>query len=104
MNANKGLLALVIGMGVIVLLGVGVLAYGLMQRASNPSFSFFKEDSPGAGNIQVALPDGATVQEIGTINNLLAVHVVDGQDRDSVLLINPSDGHIVRRLDFRAAQ
>ena len=48
----------------------------------------------------MALPDGATVQEIGTINNLLAVHVVDGQDRDSVLLINPSDGHIVRRLGF----
>ena len=103
MNANKGLLALVIGMGVIVLLGVGVLVYGLMQRASDPSFSFFK-DSGSAGNIQVALPDGATVQEIGTVNNLLAVHVIDGQDRDSVLLIDPADGRIVRRLDFRAAQ
>jgi hypothetical protein len=103
MNANKGLLALVIGMGVIVLLGVGVLAYGLMQRASNPNFSFFKE-SAVAGNVQVALPDGATVQQISTVNNLLAVHVIDGQDRDSVLLIDPTDGHIVRRLDFRAAQ
>jgi len=103
MNANKGLLALVIGMGVIVLLGVGVLAYGLMQRASNPNFAFFK-DAPSATNIQIALPEGATVQEIGTVNNLLAVHVIDGQDRDSVLMIDPADGRIVRRLDFRAAQ
>lgn len=103
MNANKGLLALVVGMGVVVLMGVGVLVYGLMQRASDPNFSFFK-DAGRTGNIQVALPDGATVQEIGTVNNLLAVHVIDGQDRDSVLLIDPSDGRIVRRLDFRAAQ
>lgn len=37
----RALKALVIGMGVLIALVMGVMAYGLMKKASNPDFTFF---------------------------------------------------------------
>ncbi|MDX9859764.1 MAG: hypothetical protein RBS99_02495 [Rhodospirillales bacterium] len=37
----RALKALVIGMGVLIALVMGVMAYGLMKKASDPDFTFF---------------------------------------------------------------
>jgi hypothetical protein len=111
MHTNKALLALVIGMGVVIVLGMAVLAYGLAQKSADPSFQFFKTSQPSApknagkaasaaSNITVPLPAGTSVVSVVRADELLMVHTVDEEDNSAVLFIDPNDGRIVRRIAF----
>ncbi len=51
----RALKALVIGMGVLIALVMGVMAYGLMKKASDPDFTFFDfARKPAAASATVA--------------------------------------------------
>jgi hypothetical protein len=98
MKPNKALLALVIGMGVIIVVGLGALAYGLVQRAATTSAGLF---ASGTGpDVTVQIPPGSSVASIDRSGDLLMVHVVDEEDRSTLLFIDPADGRIVRRIAF----
>lgn len=104
MNANKALLALVVGMGVVIVLAAGVLSYGLVRRSSDPGFRFFAQSAPGeataVADLKVALPPETTVISVGQSGKLLLVHTVDEDGESTVLYLDPSNGHIVRRILF----
>ena len=42
MRKNKALISIVIILGLIIILGLGALIFGLYEKANDPSFSFFK--------------------------------------------------------------
>ena len=42
MKTNKALIALVAGMGIIILIGFGALVVGAAMKAKDPAFSFLK--------------------------------------------------------------
>lgn len=48
-GASRALLGVVIGMGVLIVIGLTILVYGLIQKASDPDFRFFKEESLSTG-------------------------------------------------------
>jgi hypothetical protein len=108
MQTNKALIGLVLGLGAIIVVGMGLLAYGFVQRASDPSFSFFSKtsapkDAPKAAaqaNITVQLPTGTSVVSVTRADDLLMVHTVDEDDNSALLYIDPNDGRIVRRIAF----
>ena len=128
MQPNKALVGLVIGLGAVIVVGVGILIYGLVQKASDPSFSFFAKppvdagkaavQAPGANplagqatgqgtgqptgptNITVTLPPGTSVVSVSRADDLLMVHTVDEDDNSAVLFLDPTDGRIVRRIAF----
>ena len=106
MNTNKALLALVIGMGVVILLALVALAIGLTQRAQEPSAGFFaKSGAPAStaaarGDLTVAIPPGSSVVSVDRSGELLMVHIVDEDDRSTLLFIDPADGRVVRRIAF----
>lgn len=114
MQTNKALIGLVLGLGAIIVVGMGLLAYGFVQRASDPSFSFFSKTSnissaaketpksaaQGQANITVQLPSGTSVVSITRSDELLMVHTVDEDDNSALLYIDPTDGRIVRRIVF----
>ena len=106
MNTNKALLALVIGMGVIILLALVALAIGLTQRAQEPSVGFFgKSGAPAStaaagGDLTIAIPPGSSVVSVDRSGELLMVHIVDEDDRSTLLFIDPADGRVVRRIAF----
>ena len=60
----RALKALVIGMGLLIVAGVTLIAYGLYSKATDPGFSFF---SAGGGPAQafdeasITLPSGCTI-------------------------------------------
>ena len=106
MPANKALIALVIGMGVVILVMLGLVGYGLMRSPDSGSSGWFNR-SPAAPaavtsgpDITVSIPPGSSVASVERDGGLLLVHVVDEEDRSTVLFIDPSDGQIVRRLMF----
>ena len=107
MSANKALVTLVIGMGVIILLGLAMLGYGLIQRSTDSSFRFFaRPASPTTAPLQsgpdltVPIPPGSSIASVEARGELLMVHVVDEEDRSTLLFIDPSDGRIVKRIAF----
>lgn len=113
MKTNKALVALVIGLGVVIVLGMGVIAYGLAQKAADPSFRFFAttpSDAPkdatkgtvAGADISVPLPVGTSVVSVTRADDLLMVHTVDEEDASAVLFIDLKDGRIVRRIVFGA--
>jgi hypothetical protein len=108
MQTNKALVGLVIGLGAIIVVGLGLLIYGFVQRAADPSFSFFSK-SPATkeapktatqANLTVQLPPGTSVVSISRADDLLMVHTVDEDDNSALLYIDPNDGRIVRRIAF----
>lgn len=110
MQTNKALIGLVIGLGAIIVAGMGLLVYGFVQKAADPSFSFFSKPPSGAvnvkagavppGNVTVQLPPGTSVVSIARADDLLMVHTVDEDDNSALLYIDPADGRIVRRIAF----
>ena len=113
MQTNKALVGLVIGLGAIIVVGVGLLIYGFVQRSSDPNFSFLPKQSASTGpakvqpgrtepsaNISVQLPPGTSVVSVQRVDDLLLVHTVDEDDNSSLLYIDPNDGRIVRRIAF----
>ena len=77
MNALKGL---VIGMAVLIVLGMGLLAYGLYHKAADPDFKLFDLSSPVAlkpgpafGNLGLPLPEGCVIRDMEVDGNRLYV-------------------------------
>ncbi|MGB0682034.1 MAG: hypothetical protein ACPGOV_04980 [Magnetovibrionaceae bacterium] len=82
-----GLKALVIGLAVLIVMAMGLLVYGLIQRSDNPDFSFFGDSEPVAqqseapvapplaakaatgiafGETMVTIPDGCRLEDLAT--------------------------------------
>ena len=110
MQTNKALVGLVIGLGAIIVIGMGLLVYGFVQKAADPSFSFFSKTPASAAkdagktaqpaNITVPLPPGTSVVSVARADDLLMVHTVDEDDNSAILFLDPRDGRIVRRIAF----
>ena len=112
MQTNKALIGLVATMGVAIVVAVGLLVYGLTQKAADPSFRFFQAKTSDAieggakgnpstkSNMTVPLPPGTSVVSITRSGDYLMVHTVDEDDNSAVLFIDPNDGRIVRRIAF----
>lgn len=116
MQTNKALVGLVIGLGAIIVVGLGLLVYGFVQKAADPNFSFFAKTPASAAqptvqapghdqaaaptNITVALPPGTSVVSVSRADDLLMVHTVDEDDNSAILFLDPRDGRIVRRIAF----
>lgn len=104
MPTNKALFALVVGMGIIILVMLALVGYGLTRAPESPGL--FKR-APAASaavssgpDIAVPIPPGSSVASVDRDGGLLMVHVVDEEDRSTVLFVDPGNGRIVRRMIF----
>jgi hypothetical protein len=107
MHTNKALIALVTGMGVVILVMLGLVAYGLTRSPDSGSGAglFAPSAAPSAAvtagpDVTVSIPPGSSIASVERDGGLLMVHVVDDEDRSMVLFVDPADGRIVRRMIF----
>ena len=68
----QALKALVGGMGILIIVIMTVIAYGLYRKASDPGFKFFAlseqkgDPAPAAfGNVELSLPPGCSIANVG---------------------------------------
>ncbi len=84
----RGLMALVIGMGVLIVLGVAVLAITIVRRLA----------VPGAQATQMLEePAGTRMQSVTAAGDRLAV-LLTGGGPDRVVLIDPRTGQVTGRV------
>jgi len=111
MQALKGL---VIGMGLLIVVGMVVLVYGLVQKASNPDFDFFglktETSAPVAaqpaaglapfGDIQVRLDEGCRVESIQPDGGRLFVLVGPEGPCSHVVTLELATGRVLGNVRF----
>ena len=108
----RALKALVIGMGVLIALVMGVMAYGLMKKASDPDFTFFDfarqpveaapdvaaEIRPGApfGDILLPLGPGCRIEDMRPDGGRLFLRVgPDDGACQQIVVIDLASGKIM---------
>jgi len=122
MHKNKALVSLVFGLGIILIGGISLLAYGLIQRGNDPDFKFFKTDpempletssqhdklvpaiSKLPANISIPLAKGTWISAIETSGNKIIVHITNEAKRDQLLILDARTGAVISRIRFDHAQ
>jgi hypothetical protein len=117
----RSLKGLVIAMGVFIILGTGLLVYGLVQRASDPGFSFFgKAPAPAAqpatiagsgpagatpfGDVTVRLPAGCEVVDMKPDGDRLFVRVGPAAGACSqIVVVELASGRVLGNVKFWSA-
>lgn len=101
----KALKALVIGMGVLIVLGIGLLGYGLsvkgfsLQKAAVPaSHSVALPGDPAPGDtgyfaVDLPIPSGSRLEQMAVAGNRVLLRL-SGTDGDRILVLDPATGHL----------
>ena len=122
MQKNKALISIVIILGLIIIVGLGALVFGLYQRANDPDFNFFKQDSKKQNfaketttnirerniksrkNISIPLGKNEWVSNIATSQNNIIVYITNKFKDSRLLILDADDGSIIRHVEFKNSQ
>jgi hypothetical protein len=93
----RGLKALVIGMGILIIAGVVFLIYAIVEKAGEGGIG-----GGGAVNAEVRLPAGAEIVEtrVGDGRVVLRLRLADGSGR--LMLIDAVTGKSAGRIDLKS--
>jgi len=97
MNSVKAVKSLALGMGVLLLAGLGLLAYGLYSQAGKKAKTAapVQTEAPvavdGFGDLTLAEPPGARIAGVHLNGTMLAV-IVRGQGPDRIVLVDMARG------------
>lgn len=90
--------ALVFGLGALLLAGIALLIYGLVQKAADPKFKLFQARSAGGaaaaafGETSLALPDGCVFSEIRPDGPRLYLRIGPPGPCERILVIDTMTG------------
>ena len=115
MQALKGLVA---GMALLIVVGAGVLVWGLYQKATNPDFKLFSgSDVPSAarpsesaprtpavaafGNIDLDLPSGCAIAAMELSANRLFLRIDGVAGCDRIVVVDAADGGVLGTISAR---
>lgn len=108
----QGLKALVIGLGVLIVAGMIILVYGLVQKASDPDFSLFGKaentEAPASdkivpapfGDISVRLPAGCRVEGMEPDGGTLFIRVGPEGSCTQIIAIELASGRVLGNVKF----
>ena len=95
----RGLKAMVIGMGLLIILGVIFLIYAIVQKSRDGSGVGFASERPPLVS-SVVLPAGAKVEEtaVGAEQIVIRLRLQNGSER--LLILNAVTGRLVGHIDL----
>tara|TARA_E500000331_G_scaffold280300_1_gene273516 strand:- start:90 stop:389 length:300 start_codon:yes stop_codon:yes gene_type:complete len=95
----RGLKAMVIGMGLLIILGVIFLIYAIVQKSGDESGVGFASERPPTVS-SVVLPAGAKVEEtiVGVDRIVIRLRLPKGSGR--LLILNAANGRLVGQTDL----
>lgn len=99
--------ALVIGLGVLLLAGIALLIYGIVQKTADPHFKLFAAsrtiDAPASplGETSLALPEACTVVEMAADGPHLFLRTGPAGPCERILVIEISTGRTLGSIRLR---
>jgi len=96
MNALK---ALVIGMGVLIVIGIGLVGYGLMRgkQVSQPQAIAIATTDSAPFDVTLMAPHGAKLEQMSTTADRIVLRYT-GPEGDKLLLVDAHTGHLAGTL------
>ena len=122
MRKNKALISIVIILGLIIILGLGALIFGLYEKASDPSFSFFKKTAltnnittgktkniaekniKSKKNISIPLAKSERVKQIAASDNKIILLITNKFENSRLLIIDANNGAVISHIEFKNRQ
>lgn len=92
MAALKALVGI---MGLLILIGFGVLIYGLLNRLGDPAGSPVED--------RIALPAGARLQSVHVSGDLILLHLADATGHNRLLTLDARRGRLLSSLSLEPA-
>jgi hypothetical protein len=90
----KALKALVIGMGVMIIAGLGLVVFGLYRTNHAPSGSAPTPTAKsGYFSTELPVPAGTKLDQMTAAGDRVILHITDG-DTDRILILDPQSGQI----------
>tara|TARA_Y100000739_G_scaffold203077_1_gene188849 strand:- start:464 stop:832 length:369 start_codon:yes stop_codon:yes gene_type:complete len=122
MRKNKALISIVIILGLIIILGLGALIFGLYEKANDPSFSFFKQTAltnnlttgttnnivekniKSKKNISIPLAKSERVKQIAASDNKIILLITNKFENSRLLIIDANNGAVISHIEFKNSQ
>ena len=122
MRKNKALISIVIILGLIIILGLGALIFGLYEKANDPSFSFFKQTAltnnlttgttnnivekniKSKKNISIPLAKSERVKQIAASDNKIILLITNKFENSRLLIIDANNGAVISHIEFKNRQ
>ncbi len=96
----RGLKTLVVGLGMLVVIGMGILAWGIYRKATDPDFRPFSQPAAkGAsfGEVAVRVPEGCRIVEMRPQGERLYLRLDGGAQCQRVVVVDTAGGTVLAR-------
>jgi len=114
-TTNKGLIAIVLGLGFVIAMGFGALVTGLMMKAKDPIPSIpgtKLTDKPvseqfsvnPAEKININIPKGFRIKTATSNATHILLHIHNDKGREGILIVEPRTGKILGQYLIRSKQ
>lgn len=98
----KAIKALVIGMTALIVLGLGLLVYGLTHKDGHPAArdagTAAAPDLPGTPvpffTAELNLPAGARIEQMTVASGMVVLHVTGAPTGERILMVDPRTGRV----------
>jgi hypothetical protein len=84
--------ALVIGMGILIIAGLGLMVYGLTNKVGAPASPAPAASAAAFGTIRASLPAGAAVESVQLQDGSVLVHLAMPDGGAQIMVFRLSDG------------
>ncbi|MCK5777965.1 MAG: hypothetical protein KAH11_04190 [Rhodospirillales bacterium] len=98
---------IVIGMGILIVLAVGLIGYGLYKKSVEPGWKLFgpRADAPAAaaptafGDLNLNLADGCFIESVRPDGPRVYLLLGPAGSCDGVIVIDTGDGRVLGRIN-----
>ena len=114
-TTNKGLIAIVLGLGFVIAMGFGALVTGLMMKAKDPIPSIpgtKLTDKPvseqfsvnPAEKININIPEGFRIKTATSNPTHISLHIQNNKGQEGILIVEPGTGKVLGQYIIRSKQ
>ena len=112
-TTNKGLIAIVLGLGFVIAMGFGALVTGLIMKAKDPTSSIpkskFSDKSISeqfrlnpAEKININIPEGFRIKTATSNATHISLHIHNDKGQEGILIVEPRTGKVLGKYMIRS--
>ena len=114
-TTNKGLIAIVLGLGFVIAMGFGALVMGLIMKAIDPAppipIKSFTDKSISeqfivdpVEKININLPEGFRIKTATSNATHISLHIQNNRGQEGILIVEPRTGKVLGHYTIRSKQ
>lgn len=119
MQKNKGIILIVILLGLVIIAGLILLGYGILQKSKDRDFKLFNISSksqarsvltsepniiikkPSEKQITIPLDKNESVEQVMLSKNNIIVKISDGSKNMRIMILDSGSGTVLKQIVFR---